>query len=45
MVFTEDSVFLNLVRGEREHKNYGITHTIKHTLVEEDHRKMLFREL
>ena len=41
MVFTEDSVFLNLVRGEREHKNYGITHTIKHTLVEEDHRKML----
>ena len=25
MVFTKDSVILNLVRGEREHKNYGIT--------------------
>ena len=28
MVFLEDSVFLNLVNGEREHENYGITHTI-----------------
>ena len=27
MVFAKDSIFLNLVRGEREHKNYGITHT------------------
>ena len=27
MVFTEDSIFLNLVRGEREHENYGVTHT------------------
>ena len=26
MVFTQDSIFLNLVRGEREHENYGITH-------------------
>ena len=26
MVFTKDSIFLNLVRGEREHKNYG-SHT------------------
>ena len=29
MVFTKDTTFLNLVRGEREHDNYGITHTIK----------------
>ena len=31
MVFLEDSIFLNLVRGEREHENYGITHTIPYT--------------
>ena len=29
MVFTKDTKFLNLVRGERDHDNYGITHTIK----------------
>ena len=39
MVFLEDSIFLNLVRGEREHENYGITHTIPYTLVDEDFRK------
>jgi nucleoside-diphosphate-sugar epimerase/SAM-dependent methyltransferase/quercetin dioxygenase-like cupin family protein len=33
MVFTEDSVFLNLVRGERDHENYGITHTIPKEIV------------
>ncbi len=33
MVFLEDSTFLNLVRGEREHENYGITHTIPYKLV------------
>lgn len=33
MVFLQDSVFLNLVRGEREHNNYGITHTIPYELV------------
>lgn len=33
MVFLEDSIFLNLVRGEREHKNYGVTHTIPYNLV------------
>jgi nucleoside-diphosphate-sugar epimerase/SAM-dependent methyltransferase/quercetin dioxygenase-like cupin family protein len=38
MVFLEDSIFLNLVRGEREHENYGITHTIPYTLVDEDMR-------
>ena len=36
MVFLEDSIFLNLVRGEREHENYGITHTIFHELVDEN---------
>ena len=41
MVFTKDSTFLNLVRGEREHKNYGITHTIRHVLVDEKEKKLL----
>ena len=44
MVFTKDSIFLNLVRGEREHENYGITHTIKHVFVEEEERKMLLED-
>ena len=34
MVFLEDSVFLNLVNGEREHENYGMTHTLKYELVD-----------
>ncbi len=38
MVFLEDSIFLNLVRGEREHENYGITHTIPYILVDEKFR-------
>ena len=41
MVFTEDTTFLNLVRGEREHDNYGITHTVKHVFVDEKERDML----
>jgi nucleoside-diphosphate-sugar epimerase/SAM-dependent methyltransferase/quercetin dioxygenase-like cupin family protein len=41
MVFLEDSIFLNLVRGEREHENYGITHTIFHELVDEKLRKFI----
>jgi len=41
MVFTKDSVFLNLVRGEREHENYGVTHTVKHVLVDEKEKKLL----
>lgn len=43
MVFLEDSIFLNLVRGEREHENYGITHTIPYVLVDEDFRKNLIQ--
>lgn len=38
MVFLEDSIFLNLVRGEREHENYGVTHTIPYKLVDEKFR-------
>ena len=41
MIFSKDSVFLNLVRGEREHKNYGVTHTIRHVLVDEEEKKLL----
>jgi len=41
MVFSKDTTFLNLVRGEREHNNYGITHTIKHIFVNEKEKKML----
>ena len=41
MVFTKDTTFLNLVRGEREHDNYGITHTIKHVFVDEDEKNLL----
>ena len=43
MVFTKDSIFLNLVRGEREHKNYGITHTIPNVLVDDKFRKELLK--
>ena len=41
MVFTKDTTFLNLVRGERDHDNYGITHTIKHNIVSEEEKKLL----
>jgi nucleoside-diphosphate-sugar epimerase/SAM-dependent methyltransferase len=41
MIFVENTTFLNLVRGEREHKNYGITHTIPHLLVDEKLKKKL----
>ena len=41
MVFTKDTAFLNLVRGERDHKNYGTTHTIRHNIVSEKEKKLL----
>ena len=41
MVFTEDTIFLNLVRGEREHENYGITHTIPYKFVDENEKNLL----
>ena len=43
MVFTKNSIFLNLVRGEREHKNYGITHTMPHELIDNNLRKRLLK--
>ena len=45
MVFTKDTTFLNLVRGERDHKNYGITHTIKHVFVDEEEKNLLLKML
>jgi len=42
MIFTKDTTFLNLVRGEREHDNYGVTHTIKHVFVDEKEKDLLF---
>ncbi len=41
MVFTKDTTFLNLVRGERDHDKYGITHTVKHVFVDNDEKKQL----
>jgi len=41
MVFSKDTVFLNLVRGEREHDNYGVTHTIRHILVDDNEKNLL----
>ncbi len=41
MVFLENSVFLNLVNGEREHKNYGTTHTLKYELVDDELAELL----
>ena len=41
MVFPKDTVFLNLVRGEREHDNYGVTHTIRHVLVDDNAKDLL----
>ena len=43
MVFTKDTTFLNLVRGERDHENYGISHTIRHWFVNEKERDMLIK--
>ena len=45
MVFTKDTTFLNLVRGEREHKNYGVTHTIKHVFVDEKEKICCYRAI
>ena len=43
MVFTKDTTFLNLVRGERDHENYGITHTIKNVFVDEKEKNLLLK--
>ena len=36
-------IFLNLVRGEREHDNYGITHTLPYPLVSNEEKKQLLK--
>jgi nucleoside-diphosphate-sugar epimerase/quercetin dioxygenase-like cupin family protein len=41
MIFNKDTTFLNLVRGERDHENYGITHTIRKVIVNEDEKNLL----
>ena len=41
MVFTKDTTFLNLVRGDRDHENYGISHTIRHSFVDEEEKDLL----
>jgi len=43
MVFPKDTVFLNLVRGEREHENYGVTHTVRHVLVDDKEKDLLLK--
>ena len=43
MVFTKNTTFLNLVRGERDHENYGVTHTIKHVFVDEKEKDFLLK--
>ncbi len=43
MVFSKDTTFLNLVRGERDHDNYGITHTVKHVFVDEKEKNLLLK--
>ena len=43
MVFSKDTTFLNLVRGERDHENYGITHTVKHVFVDEKEKNLLLK--
>ncbi len=43
MIFLEDSIFLNLVNGEREHQNYGTTHTLKYDLVDKGFGELLLR--
>ena len=43
MVFTKDTTFLNLVRGERDHENYGTTHTIRHVFVDEKEKELLLK--
>ena len=43
MVFTKDSIFLNLVKGEREHENYGVTHTKRYFLIKEEEKDLLLK--
>jgi hypothetical protein len=44
MLFTKDTVFLNLIRGDRDHENYGITHTIPYKLIEKNNVKEFIKD-
>ena len=44
MIFLEDTTFLNLVGGNRDHDKYGKEHTIPYQIVSEDDAKK-FRQL
>ena len=41
MIFLENSIFLNLVNGERDHKNFGATHTLKYELIDKHQGELL----
>ena len=41
MIFSQDTTFLNLVRGERDHDKFGISHTIKDVIVTDNEKKDL----
>jgi SAM-dependent methyltransferase len=43
MLFTKDTVFLNLIKGDRDHEKYGITHTIPYKLIEKHNVKEFIR--
>ncbi len=43
MIFLEDSILLNLVSGERQHQNYGVTHTMPYTLVDSEMAEFLIQ--
>ena len=45
MVFTKDSIFMNLVRGNRDHEEYGITHTIPYLLVDQKMSEELMKSI
>lgn len=44
MLFTKDTIFLNLIRGDRDHENYGITHTIPYKLIEKNNVKEFIKD-
>jgi nucleoside-diphosphate-sugar epimerase/quercetin dioxygenase-like cupin family protein len=43
MLFTKDTVFLNLIKGDRDHEKYGLTHTIPYKLIEKHNVKEFIR--
>lgn len=41
MIFSKDTVFINLVKGDRDHDNYGKTHTIPYLLINNNEKKFI----